>query len=78
MPPKRPYSFEAMLEDILAFAAASLVDDGMLSLWMPSANGEDIELAIPRHSSLRVESICTQVFSKCKTLIIQRTRSLDL
>ena len=68
VPPKRPYSFEAMLDDILAFAATSLVDDGMLSLWMPTANEEEIELGIPSNPYLQLESVCIQVFNKCKTL----------
>ena len=66
VPPKRPYSFEAMLDDILAFAAMTLVDDGMLSLWMPTANEEEMELGIPLNPYLKIESVCTQVFNKCK------------
>ena len=38
IPPKKPYSFERMLHDILGFAAEKLVDGGRLSLWMPVAN----------------------------------------
>ena len=41
IPPKKPYSFVRMLDDILAFAAGKLVDGGRLSLWMPVANDED-------------------------------------
>ena len=55
-----------MLDDILAFSAATLVDDGMLSLWMPTANEEDVELGTPSNPYLKVESICTQVFNKCE------------
>lgn len=68
VPPKKPYSFEAMLDDILHFAAVTLVDNGRLSMWMPTANDEDIELAIPNHSCLEVVSICVQPFNKCKTM----------
>ena len=39
--PKRPYSFLAMLDDILSFAAMSLVENGRLSFWMPVANDAD-------------------------------------
>lgn len=38
IPPKKPYSFDAMLSDILHFASESLVDDGRLAFWMPTAN----------------------------------------
>ena len=38
IPPKKPYSFLAMLDDILVFAAETLVDNGRLSFWMPTAN----------------------------------------
>ena len=65
MPPKRPYSFEAMLADILEFAAQILVVGGRLSLWMPTANDEDEELAIPSHSALELVSTCVQPFNKC-------------
>jgi tRNA (guanine10-N2)-methyltransferase len=64
IPPKRPYSFTALLDDILAFAVATLVDDGRLSMWMPTANDEDIELVIPSHPCLKLESVCVQAFNK--------------
>ncbi|KAH7414435.1 RNA methylase family protein [Phaeosphaeria sp. MPI-PUGE-AT-0046c] len=63
IPPKRPYSFTAMLDDILAFAVATLVADGRLSMWMPTANDEDIELVIPTHPCLQLESVCVQAFT---------------
>lgn len=65
MPPKRPYSFDAMLNDILQFAAVTLVDGGRLSMWMPTANDEDVELAIPTHEFLKIVSVCVQPFNKC-------------
>ncbi|KAF2637951.1 tRNA guanosine-2'-O-methyltransferase [Massarina eburnea CBS 473.64] len=64
IPPKRPYSFTAILDDILAFAAATLVEEGRLSMWMPTANDEDIELAIPTHPCLEIVSVCVQPFNK--------------
>ena len=54
-----------MLDDILQFAAQTLVDDGRLSFWMPTANGEDQEMAVPTHPYLEIVSVCTQVFNKC-------------
>ncbi|KAL8766804.1 MAG: hypothetical protein Q9209_006543 [Squamulea sp. 1 TL-2023] len=64
IPPKKPYSFETMLDDILEFAAKYLVDGGRLSLWMPTANDEEVELAIPTHRCLEIVSICIQPFNK--------------
>ena len=65
IPPKKAYSFEAMLDDLLEFAARHLVDDGRLSLWMPTANDEDVELGIPAHPQLELVSVCVQTFNKC-------------
>ena len=69
IPPKKPYSFEAMLEDLLEFAAFMLVDGGRLSLWMPTANDEDVVLGIPTHPCLGVVSVCVQTFNKCTSLL---------
>lgn len=45
IPPKRPYSFVRMLDDILEFSATRLVDGGRLAMWMPVAGAqEDAEL----------------------------------
>jgi len=66
IPPKRPYSFTALLDDILHFASLTLVENGRLAMWMPTANDEDIELAIPTHPCLKVVSVCVQPFNKCK------------
>jgi len=56
-----------MLQDVLDFAALMLVDGGRLSMWMPTANDEDIELAIPAHPGLKVVSVCVQNFNKCRS-----------
>lgn len=65
IPPKRPYSFLAMLDDILDFAVLSLVDNGRLSFWMPTANDLDQEIKVPKHPCLEVTSVCTQEFNRC-------------
>ncbi|KEF57214.1 uncharacterized protein A1O9_07404 [Exophiala aquamarina CBS 119918] len=66
--PKRPYSFTRMLDDILDFAARTLVDGGRIAFWMPSANenelGEEIPTVIPRHSLLELKHECIQRFNK--------------
>lgn len=72
IPPKKPYSFEAMLDDILDLAAVMLVENGRLSIWMPTANDEDIELAVPAHPSLEVVSICVQAFNKCEPMALEK------
>lgn len=55
-----------MLDDILEFSAAHLVSQGRLCLWMPTANDEDVHIAIPSHSCLELVSVCVQAFNKCK------------
>ena len=55
-----------MLDDILDFAALSLVDDGRLSFWIPTANDQDQEIKIPEHPCLQITSVCTQPFNKCE------------
>lgn len=66
LPPKKPYSFMAMLDDILQFSAQTLVDYGRLSFWMPTSNDEDQEIAIPTHPYMELVAVCTQPFNKCK------------
>lgn len=65
IPPKRPYSFLAMLDDILQFAADYLVPGGRLCFWMPTANEDFSQLDIPTHPELEIVSVCVQEFNKC-------------
>lgn len=66
--PKKPYSFMRMLDDILDFAARTLVDGGRLAFWMPSANeneaGEEEATVIPTHPHLELKHECVQRFNK--------------
>ncbi|OAP60761.1 hypothetical protein AYL99_05763 [Fonsecaea erecta] len=68
IPPKKPYSFARMLDDILDFAARTLVDGGRVAFWMPSANeneyGEEEATAIPTHRHLELKHECIQKFNK--------------
>jgi tRNA (guanine10-N2)-methyltransferase len=73
IPPKKPYSFDAMLNDILHFGAEFLVDNGKLCMWMPTANDEDLELAIPQSPYLELISSCVQEFNKCTAPIATST-----
>ena len=76
IPPKRPYSFTALLDDILCFAASTLVPNGRLSMWMPTANDEDVELIIPQHACLQLESVCVQAFNKWSRRLLTYRRRL--
>jgi len=68
IPPKKPYSFVRMLDDILDFAVRTLVDGGRLAFWMPSANenenGEEEATVIPTHHLLELKHECVQRFNK--------------
>lgn len=70
VPPKKPYSFLAMLDDILHFASETLVDGGRLSFWMPTANDENQEIATPTHPCLEVVAVCVQPFNKWSRRLI--------
>jgi tRNA (guanine10-N2)-methyltransferase len=70
IPPKRPYSFLAMLDDILDFAFANLVDHGRLSFWMPTSNDVDEEIPVPMHEGLELKSVCVQSFNKWSRRLI--------
>ncbi|KAH8598794.1 S-adenosyl-L-methionine-dependent methyltransferase [Bisporella sp. PMI_857] len=77
IPPKKPYSFLAMLDDILEFASISLVDNGRLSFWMPTANDTDQEIKIPQHPYLEITSVCTQEFNQWSRRLITYRRLPD-
>jgi tRNA (guanine10-N2)-methyltransferase len=69
-----------MLDDILQFAADYLVDDGRISMWMPTANDEEVELDVPMHEELELVSTCIQVFNKWsrRLLTYRRRRSEEI
>lgn len=77
MPPKKPYSFKAMLDDILQFATDRLVDNGRLSFWMPTANDADQAVDVPTHPSMAIVSVCVQVFNKWSRKLITYRRLPD-
>ncbi|KAI1060569.1 hypothetical protein LB506_007529 [Fusarium annulatum] len=66
-----------MLDDILSFAAETLVDEGRLSFWMPTANDEDQEIPVPSHPYMEVVSVCTQPFNKWSRRLITYRRLPD-
>lgn len=53
--------------DILDFAVRTLVPDGRLSMWMPTADEEEVELGIPMHENLEVVGVSVQPFNKCQS-----------
>lgn len=64
-----------MLNDILHFASETLVDNGRLAFWMPTANDETQEIPVPSHPCLEEVAICTQPFNKwSRRLITYRKR----
>ncbi|MCJ1249572.1 hypothetical protein MMC30_006798 [Trapelia coarctata] len=77
IPPRRPYSFEALLSDILAFAANMLVEDGRLGMWMPTANEEEVELMVPEHEALELVSVCVQPFNKWSRRLLTYRRKRE-
>ncbi|KAI1441884.1 tRNA guanosine-2'-O-methyltransferase [Annulohypoxylon stygium] len=77
VPPKKPYSFTAMLDDILNFASDTLVDNGRLSFWMPTANDEEQEIPVPTHPCLSIVVVCTQVFNRWSRRLITYSRLPD-
>lgn len=55
-----------------------LVDNGRLSMWMPTANDEDVDLAIPVHPGLELVSVCVQQFNKCRLAQLYELNLADL
>ncbi|KAK4200355.1 putative tRNA guanosine-2'-O-methyltransferase TRM11 [Triangularia verruculosa] len=77
IPPRKPYGFLAMLDDILQFAAQTLVDNGRVAFWMPTANDEEQEMPVPSHPYLETVSVSTQVFHKWSRRLICYRRIPD-
>jgi tRNA (guanine10-N2)-methyltransferase len=74
--PKRPYSFSLMLDDVLEFAARTLVDGGRLAFWMPTANEEE-EISVPENPYLQLVHCCVQPFNKwSRRLLVYRRRKV--
>ncbi|KAF3165307.1 hypothetical protein TWF225_001255 [Orbilia oligospora] len=74
VPPKRPYSFDKMLNDIMNFASTHLVPNGRLCIWLPTADEDFNEFSVPAHRNLKLESICVQNFNKWSRRLLTYTR----
>jgi tRNA (guanine10-N2)-methyltransferase len=72
IPPKKPYSFDAMLDDILDFGYNHMVDNARLSMWMPVANDEDMEIPVPSHPAMELVAVSIQQFNRCALSISVR------
>ena len=77
IPPKKPYSFTRMIDDILEFAAIHLVAGGRLCIMMPTANHDTPleEVTLPSHPQLEMKGVCVQVFNKCMDDLMTLLRS---
>lgn len=64
IPTKKPYSLDALLDDLLAYSAERLPLGGRLAFWMPTANDENVETIIPLHQNLELKYDCVQEFNK--------------
>lgn len=64
IPTKKPYSLDALLDDLLQYASERLPLGGRLAFWMPTANDENIETIVPLHSNLELKYNCVQEFNK--------------
>ncbi|KAJ6171063.1 S-adenosyl-L-methionine-dependent methyltransferase [Penicillium chermesinum] len=73
IPPKKPYGFEAMQRDVLGFAARSLVTNGRLAMWMPTAMDE-MDLPLPVHPNLELISVSTQSFHNWARMLLTYRR----
>ncbi|KAK9466206.1 S-adenosyl-L-methionine-dependent methyltransferase [Lipomyces arxii] len=74
IPPKKPYHFDKLLDDLLYFAARHLVDDGRLCCWIPTSNEEFGERDIPSHPELELLSTCVQEFNKWSRRLVTYSR----
>ena len=80
IPPKKPYSFERMMADVLDFSARTLVDGGRVAFWMPTANdidGEARSIVAPTHRSLELQHECIQTFNKWSRRLLVYERLSD-
>lgn len=62
--PKKSYSLDLLLDDLLEFSSNRLPLNGRLAFWMPVANDEDIPTLIPMHKNLELIYELVQEFNK--------------
>ncbi|ANB15299.1 Trm11p [Sugiyamaella lignohabitans] len=74
IPPKKPYEFTSLLDDLLKFSAEHLVENGRLCFWMPTANADFTEHDIPHHEDLELLSNSVQEFNKWSRRLVSYRR----
>lgn len=74
IPPKKPYQFNTLLDDLLQFAADHLVEKGRLCFWMPTSATDYKETDIPLHPDLEYTANCEQKFNKWSRRLVVFTR----
>lgn len=62
--PKKPYSLDLLLDDLLDFSSKRLNEGSRLCFWMPVANDEDIPTLIPHHNKFKLIYELVQDFNK--------------
>lgn len=75
--PKKSYSLDLLLDDLLAFSAEKLPIGGRLAFWMPVANDEDIPTLIPLHENLELIYELVQDFNKWSRRLLVYVRRGD-
>lgn len=73
--PKKPYSLDLLINDLLEFAAKRLRVGGRLSFWMPLANEDP--LSAPEHAGLKHISSIPQAFNKWQRWLITYEKRPD-
>lgn len=64
IPPKKPYQFSSLLDDLLEFSSEHLRPQGRLCFWIPTANEDFEPTDIPHHADLKLIDECVQQFNK--------------
>ncbi|KAK9460189.1 S-adenosyl-L-methionine-dependent methyltransferase [Lipomyces oligophaga] len=74
IPPKKPYRFDALLDDLMDFSALHLADEGRLCCWMPTSNEDYEDRDIPYHADMILISNCVQEFNKWSRRLLTYVR----
>lgn len=64
LPPKKPYELSDLADDLLDYAAETLVDDGRLVFWLPTVNEDYSPVDLPRRNDMQLLANSTQNFGR--------------
>lgn len=72
VPPKKPYDFNSLLNDLLSFGSRQLAENKRLCFWMPTATEDNFNppTDIPSHEDLEFVCACEQEFNKWSRRLI--------